>query len=292
MSHLPIYIASRGHVPRMRAHKILLAAQYPTWFMVVDNDEQAARVIGEAGVPRERVIIAGTPQGLGQCGIAWVREFIERQLVPRGTWYATIDDNISGWTGLPTPMSLLQSVDLDAPCPVRGATWRQLFASNLDFADVLAELYALIAECEKLGTWAGGFATTNNHFFRSRKWQHYGYVRAVTAVWKNTGLPFYYWPGNMFEDFTRTVDVVERCGCVVVNRYVKPEKPAFEEGGIGSLEARIPNLTAVCDRLIRQYPGLLRPIRDKRYSVMFTVHNRKGFDKWHAANKDVVDRTR
>lgn len=281
-----VFITSRAHVPRMHAHKILIANRYIRWLMVVDDKEQVARAINEAGVPEAHVIASYRPKNIPPMdGIAWTRQFIEHGLVKTGDWYVSLDDNVYGWTWLPDPWYWMTSVNHEiAPEGLDISAWRRLYETMCPFDQVVAIWREMIMECELLGTWAGGFSVENNHFFRSKKWQHHGYVRAQNAVWKNMGQPFYYWEGNMFEDFTRSVDVVVRTGRVLINRFLKPIKMAFEEGGIGPFDQRRPALTAVCDRLMQIYPGLLRRVKDREYSLMFALHTQKSVDEWRRKN--------
>jgi hypothetical protein len=282
-----VIITSKGYLPRMRAHRILLEHGYDNYWIVVDNEEQALRVKG-AGVPPERIAITERPiLELPQDGIAWTREWIEKNLVPLGTWYVTLDDNVGGWTWLPEPFYRHERVDFEhAPGyfrDVNGLTWRQLYDTPCPFEIVVERWVEMIAECEKRGTIAGGFSIENNFFFRGSKWQTLGYVRAQNAVWKNTGLPFYYWPGAMLEDFVRSVDVVARYGSVLINRFVKPQKKFFEAGGIGTFEERQPNLIACNEETMRRWPGLTRRVKDRDWSLTFALRGKK-LDEWRRAN--------
>jgi len=187
---------------------------------------------------------------------------------------------VRGWTHLPVPHYHRERIDFYSSPESNGLTWRQLFETPLPFAGVVKYWQELIDECENAYTLAGGFAIETNYFFRSIKWQRLGYVRAQNAVWKNTGLPFYYWRGAMLEDFVRTVDVVSRCNQVLINRFIKPQKTFFEEGGIGPFEDRRPKLVACCNNLLSRYPGLLRPVKEQDYSLTFVPKSPSGVAKW------------
>jgi hypothetical protein len=259
---------------------------YPNWKIVVDNIWQSHSVQG-AGVPADRIEICDKPDDLGQDGIAWKRQWIEDELVPQGEWYVTLDDNVSGWTWLPEPWCHFRSIDFQLTEPTLegsvdsgGKTWRQLYDTPCPFPVVVEQWQELIAKCEEAGTWFGGFAIENNYYFRGRKWQTAGYVRTSNAVVKNTGLPFYYWPGAMQEDFCRSVDVVARTGSVLVNRFLKVQKPPFEAGGIGSFAERLPNLKACSEELMRRYPGLLKHNKGQEYQLTFALRTRPSIDRW------------
>lgn len=273
-----VVICSRGHTPRMRAHRLLIDAGYERWMMVVDDREQS-RSAQSMGVDLARIHVTSRPTDIPrQDGIAWTRQWVEETIIRRGEWYVSLDDNVSGWTWLPPPDGLENRIDYDSQTP---AEWRKRFRTPMSVDQVICEWRSLIAACEAQRTWAGGFAISPNPFFRTRKWQRLGYVRAQNAVWKNVGLPFYYWRGAMLEDFVRSVDVVARTGSVLINNFVKVHKPEFEEGGIGSFEERLPNLEACCAELMTRYPGLLRPVRGRSYSLTFATRR---IEDWRRRN--------
>lgn len=279
-----VIIASKGYLPRMHAHRILMENRYSNYWIVVDSPDQAKNIVSH--VDAYKIQVTNRPQDIPpQDGIAWTRQWIEENLVKPDSWYVSLDDNIRGWTHLPEPYHSLDSINLEYPYDGRilsSNEWRSLYDTTCPFPQVVQYWREMIAECELRRTWAGGFAIETNHFYRTRKYQTLGYVRAQNAVWKNTGLPFYYWKGNMFEDFTRSVDVVARTGSVLINRYIKPIKTFFEAGGIGTLQERIPNLTSVCQELLRRYPGLVKPNKGQQHSLSFV--SRKQVDQWRKSH--------
>lgn len=289
-----VIITSRGHLPRMRAHKILLKHGYEHFHIVVDNRSQAIDVVN-SGVPPDKVTFTDCQSDLPNLvgiRIAWTREWVEQYIVPRGHWYVTLDDNVSGWTWLPPPYYNDTNIDFGAQKPADGRTWRELYNTPCPFPQVVKLWEEMIDHCGHLETEAGGFAVENNFFYRSRKWQYFGYVRAQNAVWKNTGRRFFRWDptpldaepmyGAGIEDFVRSVDLVVNCGQVLINRFVKPHKPEFEEGGIGTFEQRRPRLVELNQQLMRRYPGLLREVKDHDYQLTFATRNIEKWKREHA----------
>jgi hypothetical protein len=277
-----VIIVSRAHAPRMHAHNILLEQDYPRWFIVVDDNEQAHRC-SEMGIPDARIKVCFVQKAEvpPMDRPAFAREWAEKNLIKKSEWYVSLDDNVRGWTWLPEPYYSMDSVNTEfTPEGFGTRTWRELYETPCPFERVVKAWIEMIHECMEYGTWAGGLSIENNYFFRTKKWQRLGYVRAQNAIWLNTGLPFYYWKGNMFEDFTRSVDVVARTGGVLINRFLKPIKTAFEEGGIGHFVQRKPELTAVCARLMEMYPGLLTPVKGRDYSLSFAMHSDKSVRAW------------
>ena len=283
---MKIYIASKAHLPRVRAHKFAIATGLP-WCFVCDNDEQAIALRDFCRPYVPTVFATGKPDGLGQDSIAWTREWIEKNLVPENEWYVTLDDNVSHFTWLPDPWYSLDRIDFDLDMDHNmerfeelGDHWRKIYDTPCPPKIVVSIWQETVDKCKQHETIAGGFAIETNFFFRGGKWQHFGYVRTQNAVLKNVGLPFYYWKGNMLEDFTRSVDAVARYGCVVINRFLKPIKPSFEAGGIGTFEERRSNLVAVSDELMRRYPGLLRRNKGQDYQLTFTKRSFKSANEW------------
>lgn len=231
----------------------------------------------ELGLQSKFCHVCHAPPGLGQCGPAFAREWAERNLTITGEWYVTVDDNVSGFTWLPGPEYWDDRMDFS----LRPAEeWRKLYDTPCTPKQVQRVLHDTMYECQHAGTVFGGFAIETNYWFRSVKWQRLGYVRTQCSVAQNVGLPFYYWPGNMLEDFTRSVDVVARYGSVVVNRFMKPQKRFFEAGGIGSFEERRPNLVRVSQELMEAYPGLLRPCKGCAHQLTFALRSQNTVDNW------------
>lgn len=284
---MKILTASKGYIPRMRAH--LMKFPDSEHHYIFDNDEQRRNAMVVLGLSARRCHVASTPQGIGQDGVAFVRQWAEQNLTGLNEWYVWLDDNVSHFTWLPTPWYDLEKIDFDFDWNMAGGEsvmakccyeFREAYNTPCPPETVEFIWNDTIVQCEKRGTVAGGFAIETNYFFRSRKWQYFGYVRCQCGVFKNTGLPWYYWPGCMLEDFVRSVDVVSRYGGVVINRFMKPHKPFFEAGGIGSFEERKPNLVAVNQELMRRYPGLLRLNKGQDYQLTFAIHTEKRIREW------------
>ena len=270
---MKVITVSRGHVPRMRAHRLCLPDM--EHHFVFNTDEQRQGVIAQLGLRPAFCHVSNTTPG--QEGAALNREWAEQNLTDAGEWYVTIDDNIGSFTWLPLPYYNREQIDFGGAA---SNYWRGIYDTPCPPEQVAKILREQIWECERCRTVLGGFSIENNFYFRGRKWQRFGYVRTSCAVVKNVGLPWHYWPGNMLEDFTRSVDVVARYGSVVINRYLKAVKPFFEAGGIGTFEERRPNLVAVSEELMRRYPGLVRPNKGQDFQLTFALRSENTVNKW------------
>jgi len=282
---MKVIIVSAGNPARMKAQRFIATSSYE-WNYVFAR----GRAVDVPGAICHEMDV---PEDLNrQCRPAFKRDWAERNLTSQGEWYLSIDDNVHDITMVPEPWMSLDKIDFDGEdwlldeekFKTFGYEWRKVLNVPIKrFTDFESVVENMVSRMESMGTVYGGFAIENNYYFRNRKWQGLGYVRTSLAVIKNVGLPFYYWPENMFEDFTRSVDVVARYGSVLINRFVKAEKTPFEAGGIGTLEDRIPLLTAVCAKLLEMYPGLLRESKNRPYQLQF-AKTLKTIRQWREEN--------
>jgi len=258
------------------------------YHFIFDNDEQRNRAIKELGLRKNGTHVANTPN-IGQAGIAFVREWGERNLIDFGEWYIWIDDNVSHFTWLPYPWYDQERIDFDVDWKnLEGKSlmiqacydWHKIYNTICPINQIIQIWEELIQKCEQEKTVFGGFSIEENFFFRYKKWQYFTYVRTQNAVAKNVGLPFHYWPECMIEDMARSVDVVARYGKVVVNKFVKPMKQFWEIGGIGLLQERIPNLEHGNAVLIKMYPELMQYTKGKKCQLSFKHKTQRSIDQW------------
>lgn len=280
------FIPTRGY-NRLKAHIVAETYGWEPHF-VCDTGEQADRLKDKFGIKHRNIDVLYTPPDLGICTIAWVRDHIAKELMPRGEWCIWLDDNVRGVTCLPSPAHYAERLNFDDALSIDGQStrWRDAFEHEATREDMLQLLDDTIMRAEQLGTIFCGFAIETNYFFRRLKWQLYGYVRTQFALYKNDGTTWY--PDDfqslMLEDMYKSVDVVCRYGSILINRYAKPIKTFFESGGIGSFEKRYPHLVENCSQLIRRYPGLLTYVKDHNYQVTFQKRSQKTVDEWRSAH--------
>jgi hypothetical protein len=247
-----------------------LVGQYGWDPTFVCCDEAARnRLVRECGVAPSAVAVSGLPADAGPQGAAQARDWAAKNVMPLGEWCLWADDNLTSVTGLSAPLST-DRLDFGN----RSVDWRAEFGRELSRPGLAWHVRKTVERAEGVGTIFAGFANENNYYFRSRKWQDYGYCCTRLALYKNDGSGWMPWPSCMLEDGCKTIDVVARYGQVVVNRHVKALKPPFEAGGIGSFESRLPWLQDNCRRLAEEYPGLVRPCGDGR---QYGMPGAKGF---------------
>lgn len=219
---------------------------------ICDSKEQKSSLIS-MGVPKGCIKVSGIPKDAGIQGVSLAREFCCQQVMPKNRWSLWIDDNVSSITGLRPPLST-DNLDLSK----KKIDWRKEFSMEVTPEHMDWHLGETMDLANSVGTIFCGFSVENNFFFRSRKWQNYGYCRTQFALYKNDGSTWMPFETMMLEDLYKSIDVVCRYGQVLVNRHLKPTKPLFEQGGIGSFERRLPWWQDNCKRLLAMYPGLLK----------------------------------
>lgn len=276
------YIPTRA-TPRLRAHHLARELGLQA-VMVCDNRAQADALLKTFGVPHRDIVIDEEAPG-PPCGAPHKRDFVCRKVAARGEWLVWLDDNVSHLEGL-APCLSSERIDFGVAPPPPRKSWREAFARRLTRDEVWHYIHQTLERAAREGTINCGFATEHNYFFRRLKWQLFGYCRSQFTLYKNDGST---WlppgcPDTCLEDMVKTVDVVARYGCVVVNRHMKPVKPFFEAGGVGTLEERLPYLRNTCKWLIGQYPGLVRYSKRRDYHVTFAKTNRRTVDGWRRAH--------
>jgi hypothetical protein len=250
-----VVIPSRGHLPRVKAHEWLDNLDVE-WVFVAGTWEEADRLLQIA--PIERVVCCERPE-LGIRNISWVRDWIFNEFLPRDEWAMTVDDNVSHLSMLPEPW---YHDGVDDP-----GDFREEFDEPVNAWTFRVLIDETIERAEEQGTIMCGFSTYKNHFFRKVKWKSKGLCRTSAALYKSDGSPWRMWPEQMIDDVVKSFDVLDRYGSVVINHYAKANKTEWQEGGIGSLEERIPYLTDDCTEILARWPHLARP--HKPHDVRF-----------------------
>ena len=263
-----VIITTSALKERLMAHKWVSKLGWD-WYLVCRTGDEYSR-LRKMGFSGKRIIVIHTKDA-GQSTIAYMRQAIDDSLVNQGEWYLTVDDNVTHVSGTPY---------CDSPPKFSWQTdYREVFGHHLSPHDITCYVNRLIYLCESKPTSFGGFAIERNPFFRKNHFQHYGYVRTQMAVIKAGDIPFRPEMG-MFEDYVKSVETVVERGCIVIDRWAKPEKQEFQPGGIGSFEERRPQLEAACRLLMTKYPGLLKYNKGQLHSLTFAKKTKATIDRW------------
>lgn len=247
------YIVTKANPQRFRIPALIHKYHWtPTY--LCDTQEQRKSLI-DLGIPPSSIHVLGQSPSNPVTGAALARDYLCRHLMPKDQWSIWIDDNVERITGLKPEQSNGNLPMFSESVPTN---WRKAFQHELTPSELNHYLVETITRAEQTGTIFCGFATETNHFFRRVKWRDLGYCRTQFALYKNDGSSWYPFRDCMIEDLYKSIDVVTRYGQIVINRHLKPVKPMFEEGGIGSFQTRLPWLKHNCRTLADLYPGLLR----------------------------------
>lgn len=272
------YIPTRA-TPRLRSHLLARKLGFKP-VLVCDDSAQADVLRRDFGVRSKEIIVADGAPG-PPSGAVYKRDLIAREVAARGEWLVWLDDNVSHLTCLRRDLTA-DRIDLGD----KSVDWRHEFAHEATIKEAWDYIEETIDKAESLGTINCGFATEENFFYRARKWQYFGYCRSQFTLYKNDGSGWSPCPNLLIEDFYKSVDVVVRYGCVVVNRHLKPIKPVlFEAGGIGTLQDRLPYLQENCRWLMEHYPGLLSLSKGRDYHVTFAKRTFNTVSRWRRANR-------
>jgi hypothetical protein len=274
------FIVTKAHHERFRVLPVIKKYGWQPSF-ACDTDVQAGELM-KMGVPSRHIYVTSI-ENAGIQGVSLARDYVVNNVMPKGEWCVWIDDNVGSITGLQPGHCNTDHIDFND-----GVLWRQAYQHELTPAELRWHFDQTIARAESVGTIFAAFANETNYYFRGRHWQDFGYCRTQLALYKNDGSTWMPFPTMMLEDMYKSIDVVTRYGQVVINRYVKPIKPMFENGGIGSFERRLPWLQDNCEKLMALYPGLLKYDGDgKQYGlaannfhVTFAKRSKNTVNQW------------
>lgn len=271
-----VIIPTRAYLPRMRAH-LLFKPEDITF--VVNDDEAMARI--HTLLPRANVIVSGISREVyGPGTISHVREFISQQVLDQHEWAILLDDNVERVTSVAPEFYHLDRIRFNN----YGKTskeWREIYSWPCSQDEIYGMLDELKAQCETMGTIYGGFAAEENYYFRANKWSYASYVKAKLAVFRNDrSLHWTAFEGGAFEDFVMSAQVIQKYGCVVVNRFGRMHNEYYEAGGIGSEAERRELLKANCQWLVDHFPGLVKFRPGYDWQVQFAIRTLKSLERW------------
>jgi len=244
------FTVTKGCTNRFRCLDLIKENGWDPHF-VCDTKKQSVNLT-RLGVDRSSIFIRNSSRDDGITGVSRARDFTVNNLMPRDEWCIWIDDNVSCLTGL-RPRWSEDKLDFNS-----GHNWRKRFTTILNPEEIKWYIDQTIKRAEDVGTIFCGFATEENYYFRANRWQQFGYCRTQFALYKNDGSTWFPFDTMVWEDGYKSMDVVARYGQIVINRHMKPVKPQFEKGGIGSFDERLPHLQDNCSRLVEMFPGLVK----------------------------------
>lgn len=240
---------------------------FPEATIVLHSEEDRERYIAAGRVDAERIVVSGQERNLSK-----QRNWILDNLVQEDEWIVMADDNLQRVT---------------ATIPLYYALDRLSEAQAKETEEVTQELLKTIlselqGKAEEEGARLAGFRTTDNPFFGRKKWG-LGFVRGKMYIMKKSEVR-HDETFSVMTDWEFTCKHLLNDGKTLVNKYVFPFGPHYQEGGIGSLESRVPERRKNCVRLMQRYPGLLLYNEKKNMptgsDVQLRFNSAEQMDKW------------
>jgi hypothetical protein len=187
-----------------------------------------------------------------------------------GEWAFIVEDNIINVTGV------LKNTESPA---------KEDFKSLVSPQQMLEIVNKDIQLAEKSGALLIGYASNDNHFFRTNHYREVGFVWGKMCVHKND--PTLKWDHTQSEmlDYTHTAAVLKHCGRVLINNFFFAKSKRYE-GTPGSpvYEARVPGKIKASKYLVENFNGLFayndRPNLAPKSEVKMRMHSTKQIDKW------------
>lgn len=283
-----IAVPSRGIPSRMRTHHQIIASGLD--YVYVTHNEAGFDGIRSVGIPSNNIVIADNcPFDHPAPRIGWMRDWIETKFTSPKEWICMMDDN-TVIEKLIDPWYFREHLKWGEES-VEGFEWRQWYRTPLRPEDLHGFIYELIHKCAELGTSYGGLAAEDNYYFRPRKWVTKGYVKAKFSVSQNIGVPWVYDDRfQVYTDWARSIDRVARHGCIAINRFSHARFVAWEAGGIGSLEERLPFILPTIKALKERFNGLIEPWKDHEWKIQF-IRSQKRIEQWRRDNGWSTPRT-
>lgn len=272
---LPIFIPTKGRPRTINTHLV-----FPDAKIVVHNDDERSVYLANPTIDPSRVYVSGVPTPPDLSGLVRQREWIARNLAPKGRWFVFADDDILTLTAVADPLYRSAELDVQHGDQRRWAAVFDTPCSPERFQEIATET---IEYAERWGARLCGFALVRNHFFRATKLRPVGYAEGTLTLQKNDGLTFD--PECGREDIRTTADHLLRFGAVVVNNYVFPiQLPHYSKGGLGTYAERVEVNRRSVQKLLGRYSGLLR-VRDAkgfepRTDVCLRLHTHEQVRKW------------
>lgn len=267
---MQLIILSKGRADTIQTHK-----HFEDYTLVLHTEEEKQEYLKNPTISPEKVVVSNAP-----FGVANQRQWIQENLVPKGEWYVSLDDNIHGFQAVPASHWSKESL------PVKtDKSMKELYEAPCSGAEFLKICKEMAVEGEKRRAYNIGFGTTPNYFFRDKKFREVGYVISKACVRKNLMTPFAL-DAQAMEDYAFTAENLLRYGKVLINNYVFPVAGHYEKGGIGTYAERLPHKIAAAEVLMKRYPGLFRHPNKKgtdpkgELAIRFTSTDQ--VEKWRA----------
>lgn len=226
-------------------------------------------------------------------GLVNQRNWFIDHIADENEWVLMADDNIDEYTAV--EKDYYSKEELPVEDSKSNVYWNKVYGNNAS-PERLYELFSNdIQLANKINSNVIGFATTPNPFFRTRKYRTIGYCLGKSFLIKKTD---FRWDRNIMamEDYQLSAEQILRYGKVLLNNYIKPMAKHYQEGGIGTYQARLPKKIKDCIYLRQKYPGFFRyKTKSGKHpyaELQVCFNSEKQIEKWRFFMKKVYNNGR
>lgn len=247
---MKIFIPTKASLNRIHTGKVFDDQQELNW--VCHKIEDVPKLA--AGGQKDQFLVSNAKNMLEQ------RQFILDQ-VQENEWYLSCDDNIRAFIGD------------DGNTLSKESAWHIITDA--------------IKEADRRGARLVGFAPVDNPFFRKTKYRDVGfcvgkmYAEKKTQGIKPTGRVL------VMDDYERTAQHLLHVGKVLVCNALHSKAKHYEEGGLGTWDARLPQKLKDCSQLVEDWFGLYRykakAGKDPKSEIQMRFTSREQLEPWRVA---------
>jgi hypothetical protein len=248
---MKVIILSKGRPETISTHK-LFEREGLDYTLVLHTAGERQSYIDAGFVSPEKIVVSNAP-----FGVSHQRQWIQDNLIPKGDWYISLDDNIRSFQCVPEPLYSQHSLPVQGGDKKAQIELKDAFETECSTKRFLEVCEGMHGVGEKEKAYNLGFGTTPNFYFRGKKFRFVGYVISKAVIRKNLGIPFELTNQSM-EDYAYTAENLLRYGKVLINNYCFPVAGHYEKGGIGTYKERAPAKVRDSAFLMLKYPGLFR----------------------------------
>lgn len=243
--------------------------------IVLHNEEERAGYLMNPTINPSKIVVSNAPLGMPSA-----RQWMVDNLVAEGEWLFNMDDNISGFSGLP-----LGFHDRDFVPARTDKNIYQLFKNHLTVHELLDIAQHMILRAETDGISYAGFSAFDNPYFREKHWMRSGLVVGkMTLIQRQRDLRFDTEHLHTLDDYQYTAENLLRRGQVLVNKFVFPLAKHYEKGGCGTYPEREQAKIKDCAYLMRKYPGLFRYHKKAgqhpHSELAFRLYSQQSINNW------------
>lgn len=274
---MKIVIPSKGRPHTIKTNLYLDQGGVHDYIIVLHNEEERKNYLCNKSIRPETLVVSGADWGISN-----QRNWIIGNLIEKGEWYISLDDNIDHFEVVNDKYMFLQEIDVQS----KEVTQKD-FSNQINALDLLCLIKKDIIMADRIGACYCGMAVVDNYYFRAKKYRTVGYCISKAVAIKHMGIT--YDPKiQAMDDYGFTAENLVRFGKVLINNWIFPKAGHYEQGGIGTYEQRLPKKIADGEYLMKKYPGLFRYKEkkgcDPRAEIQFRFTNEKQVRGWVAGH--------